>query len=539
MTRQNMLDREHSLRFDALGFWRGLYGRGLGFALRSNVKISGLGIRLVAPRPGDHHLAREISKGKFNFAGVTLSGLPHRLFDLTPPTPAWQACLHSLSWLTHFVASGQELHRIVARLLVKKWSENYNRGLESGVHCRALISLSLAAHFLVDSSQTYGTEFFGIVESHMRRVLSLRPSNANDRLLQNISLQYASLAFRTPLSMRDDANTSFAESINKVILPDGGHMSRDPLQLVETLLNVIPLRDAMLAHHLPLPKSLSAAIERMVPMLRMLSHGDQCLANFQGAGSVTAGSVRVILETDRVHGRPLLVAPHSGYCRLAQRAGVLIVDVGLPARCNSPLALEFSDGQHRIFSNCGMPLAATPAWQQAASSLAAHNTVEIDGFSSTAQNSPFAEVINSPRGSLAKCQNQIIDNTGEIKHERDLFLSQDGRDLRGEDRVSPTGRGFTLRFHLHPTIKASAIRNGAKIVLVLPNRAAWSFSARGGTVSLEDSVFLGDEVGPRKTQQIVIRCSPPAMSSVKWALRRVERATAPESELSDAPQLPF
>jgi uncharacterized heparinase superfamily protein len=539
MTRQNMLDREHPLRFDTFAFWRGFSSHGLKFAARSNIKISGLGARVIALRPGDQLLAQEISKGKFSFAGATSTGLPHRLFDLAPPTPAWQASLHSLNWLQHFVASGQDLHRIIARLLVEKWSENYMRGLECSVHFRALISLSLATPFLVDSSQTFGTTFFRIVENHIRRVMSLHPANAMDRLLQVISLQYASLAFRTPLSMRDDANASFGELVNKVILPDGGHVSRDPLQLFETLQHVVPMKNAMLANLQPVPQSLSAAIERMIPMLRMLSHGDHGLANFQGAGAVTAGSVHTILETDRVHGRPLLLAPHSGYGRLAHRSGLLIIDVGAPARCNSALAVEFSDGQHRIFSNCGMPPGASLAWQRAASSLAAHNTMEIDGISSSTRNSPFAEVINSPRGSLAKCQNQMAGKAGTITHARDLFLSQDGRDLRGEDSIVPADHGFTLRFHLHPTVRASAIRNGTRIVLVLPNRAAWSFSTRGGTVSLEESVFLGEEAGPRKTQQIVIRRSAQGMSPVKWALRRVERATTVETDPEEAPQLPF
>jgi uncharacterized heparinase superfamily protein len=207
--------------------------------------------------------------------------------------------------------------------------------------------------------------------------------------------------------------------------------------------------------------------------------------------------------------------------------------------CDSALALEFSDGQYRIFGNCGMPPAASPAWQRAASGVAAHNTLEIDGFSSIARSSPVAEVISSPRGSLAKCRNEMVGKAGVINHARDLFLSQDGWDLRGEDSLGPADHDFTIRFHLHPTVKASANRNGTKIVLVLPNRAAWSFSAQGGTVSLEESVFLGDETGPRRTQQIVIRRSAQNKSPVKWALRRAEKTAAVETGTEMAPQLPF
>jgi uncharacterized heparinase superfamily protein len=534
-----MLNRGHTLRFNPLGFLQELASHGLGLTSHHNAKISGLGVKLTSLKAGDPALAQEISKGKFSFAGATVVGLPPNLFDLAPPNPEWQASLHGLTWLNHFVASGQELHRIIARLLVEKWDGRPAGKFNSTVHSNALISLSFAAHFLVDTSNTFTAPFFAIVEKQIRRVAALRPANLTDRLLQIISLQYASLAFRTPLILRDDANARFCEVINQVILPDGGHVSRDPLQLLETLLNIVPIRDAMLAHHQAMPQPLSAAIERMVPMLRMLSHGDQGLGNFQGSGDQRAGAIKSILERDKIHGRPLLLAPHSGYCRLAHRTAALIVDVGVPATCNSSLALEFSDGQHRIFSNCGMPLAASAAWQTAAASLAAHNTLEVNGFSFNTQNAPQAEVINSPRGSLARCQNHMSGKAGRITHERNLFLSQDGRDLRGEDKLSSTTHGFTVRFHLHPAVKATSIRNGSKIVVVLPNRAAWNFSARGGIVSLEESVFLGDANGPRKTAQIVIRSTAENQSPVKWALRRMEKSSAAESEQEEAPQLPF
>ena len=74
---------------------------------------------------------------------------------------------------------------------------------------------------------------------------------------------------------------------------------------------------------------------------------------------------------------------------------------------------------------------------------------------------------------------------------------------------------------------------------MLANRTAWQFMARGGAVSLEDSVFLGDALGPRKTQQIVIRGSTESLSPVNWALRRVEKSATAANDLVEMPQLPF
>ncbi len=45
--------------------------------------------------------------------------------------------------------------------------------------------------------------------------------------------------------------------MNDVILPDGGHVSRNPQSLLEVLVNVIPIRDAMLAKREAVPQPLS------------------------------------------------------------------------------------------------------------------------------------------------------------------------------------------------------------------------------------------------------------------------------------------
>jgi uncharacterized heparinase superfamily protein len=88
-------------------------------------------------------------------------------------------------------------------------------------------------------------------------------------------------------------------------------------------------------------------------------------------------------------------------------------------------------------------------------------------------------------------------------------------------------------------VKASFNRKGTQIVIMLANRTAWQFMARGGALSLEESVFLGDASGPRKTQQIVIRGSTETTAPVNWALRRVEKSATAANDTAEMPQLPF
>ena len=519
------------------------YGFGLGSPQR--ISISGLGTRLLALKPGDPTQAQDMARGKFTFAGATVNGRPVDVFDAAPPSPLWATALHNLSWLQHFVTGGHELHRIVARSLILKWGGQRSGFRTSMVCFQALIALASAAHFLLGPAPSaFGNQFFELVEKLIHRILAMRPSTLGENFWQAVALQYASLAFRGSETLRDQANVRLCTVMDQVILPDGGHVSRNPQALLEVLLAVIPIRDAMMAKREAVPQALSATIERMFPMLRMLSHGDRGLGNFQGAGATEMAGIKTLVERDTIAGRPLFCAPHSGYCRLSHRSSLLIMDTGIPAECNSPLAIEFSDGPHRIFSNCGMPGSATDDWRRAAADIAAHNTVEIASFESGVKNSSAAEVITSPHGSLINSTNEISGRPGKVSHQRSVFLSQTGSDLRGEDRIAspstPSGQlDFTIRFHLHPGVKATLGRKETRIAIMLPNKTAWQFNARGGIMALEDSVFLGDALGPRKTQQIVIRGSTVTASPVNWALRRLEKSAATPDDRVEMPQLPF
>ena len=100
-----------------------------------------------------------------------------------------------------------------------------------------------------------------------------------------------------------------------------------------------------------------------------------------------------------------------------------------------------------------------------------------------------------------------------VIHRRVLMVAHDGTRLDGEDTLSPAPGGrikgndtdYALRFHLHPSVKASRLSDARGVMLVLPNRDVWTFEALDDKVDLEDSVFLAGNDGPRRTAQIVIR----------------------------------
>ncbi|MGH6821349.1 MAG: heparinase II/III domain-containing protein, partial [Methylocella sp.] len=353
-------------------------------------------------------------------------------------------------------------------------------------------------------------------------------------LRQSIALLSAGLAFRGGGSLRNEALARTAALISEVILPDGGAMDRSPKTLIDLLADLLPLRAAMEASRIAIPQGLNAAIERALPMLRMLCHGDQGLAVFHGVEQTRAEMVRAIFEQDEVRGQPLSQAPHSGYCRMEEGHSAVIVDCGAASICDSPLAFEFSDGPQRIAGSCGVPANASPDWLAAARSSAAHSTLQWDGTENGSR--AAAELVSSSEGSLVKARNEC----SEFTHARELFLASSGHDFRGEDRLEGLNApaDFVIRFHLSPSIKASANRKG-EAMLLLPSKDAWQFSVRGGAMALEESIYLAAPTGPRRCQQIVIRGNTEAGPKINWAFRKLERQPRRNDHTAASPPLPF
>jgi len=114
-----------------------------------------------------------------------------------------------------------------------------------------------------------------------------------------------------------------------------------------------------------------------------------------------------------------------------------------------------------------------------------------------------------------------------LRHRRRVYLSADGADLRGEDRLEPHGvaraADFTVRFHLHPDVRANLAQGGDSALLRLAKGGGWRLRAAGAWISLEPSVYLGRKDEIRRSQQIVLsgRTGPDG-ARVKWALHRIE-----------------
>ena len=111
-------------------------------------------------------------------------------------------------------------------------------------------------------------------------------------------------------------------------------------------------------------------------------------------------------------------------------------------------------------------------------------------------------------------------------HRRRVYLAADGSSLRGEDTIEGPGKNnkggdFTLRFHLHPTVRVSLTSDGA--LLRLPGGTGWNFRVIGGNLTLEESIYISQPNEIRRSEQMIIAGGiKPPVSTIRWGFSRIE-----------------
>ena len=539
---------------------------------------------LMAPkdlRTADPTRASEIYSGRFAFAGKVVICDGRSPFEMEPPSEEWAENLFGFGWLRHLRAAESGITRANARALVDEWISLQAAGdpiaWRTDVVARRIISWLTQAPLVLHEVDTKFYRRF--LRNLTRQVRYLRGTlgGARDglpRLQGIIALTYASLCMKGQMRNAKSATRRLVHELERQILPDGGHISRNPGVLIELLLDLLPLRQAYASNNIPPPPALLNAIDRMMPMLRFFRHGDGNFALFNGMGPTSADLLAAVLYYDDARGTPVANAPHSGYQRLQAATTVMLADTGVPppigvsqeahAGC---LSFELSSKQHRIVVNCGMPATNRASWRHVARGTAAHSTVTVNEAGScrflTARwlrrllgtpivagpsEVPVAREERSDGVVLRASHDGYADTFG-ILHQRTWRLSPDGRSLDGEDVFAPAsgeelpggGRDeFAVRFHLHPAVKASRLTDGHGAMLMLPNREAWTLEAYEDPVTLEESVFLAGSEGPRRAVQLVIHGRARQVPRVRWTFTQVDPA-APSARRDAArePELPL
>ncbi len=522
---------------------------------------------VIAPqelRTADPTRANEIYGGRFAFAGKIVVCDSRSPFEVEPPTEEWAETLLGFGWLRHLRAANTNVTRANARTLVDEWitlqGSWHSTAWQPEIVARRIMSwLSQATLILDDADLRF---YRRLLRSLTRQVRFLR-ATANDtrdgvpRLQARIALTYAALCMAKLFRHLRVATRRLVSELERQILPDGGHISRNPGVIIEILLDLLPLSQAFSARNVAPPPALINAVDRMMPMLRFFRHADGTFMLFNGMGPTSPDLLATVLAYDDARGTPVANAPHSGYQRLEAGPSTLLMDTGSPpplevsadghAGC---LAFEFSSRLQRIIVNCGMPAAGRESWRQVARATAAHSTVTFNDSSSCQfLDSPAIRrmfgvpIVHGPRhvmvsrdhegrGMVLRATHDGYAERFGIVHERFVALSGDGNRLDGEDVFLPAAGTalpqdaedyFAVRFHLHPGVRASRLTDGHGAVLLLPNRDVWNLDTHEDVVAVEESVYLAGQDGPRRTTQIVIYGQARGSQRVHWTLSHVRQ----------------
>jgi uncharacterized heparinase superfamily protein len=518
-----------------------------------------LRLRIGQRWPGDATRGAAIAGGEIEFAGELVRNPSPRWF---PPSagPQWLAAWHGFGWIADLTTAGGAA-RDAAGDLVQSWLRE-----------------NTAWHGVAWRSDVLATRVFAWIAQFDEIVRHDQDRALRRAMLTSIAAQLRHLARTASWEVFGAARLralkgliagraalgdsevrlakvlkAFEREVSGQILPDGGHLSRDPSLQLEVLQDLIDTRAVLRAAQIETSGGLQSAIERMAPMLRFFRHGDRRLALFNDSLEEDGVLVDLVLTRSETKGGAPAQATHTGFDRLQAGRSLVIIDTGRPpphgfdqSAHAGTLSFEMSHERERIIVNCGAYRGPKASWSGVARASAAHsvlvvadtNSVEIreDGTLGRGPSSIARERAEHEGQQWISATHDGYRQRFGLTYARQLFLAADGDDLRGEERLTGRpGAAFAVRFHLHPSVQGSLAQDGAAALLRLPSGMYWRLRAAGAQMSLGESVYLGSGEA-RKTQQVVLSGTVGAEgAAVRWALRREPKEVVGDQPAASQP----
>ncbi len=517
-----------------------------------------LRLRIGHRWPGDGKRGAAVAAGEIELAGELVRH-PSPRWSPASASPEWIAAWHGFGWIADLAAAGGAT-RDAARDLIQTWiSDNAGwNGLAWRSDVLATRIFAWIVHFdeLVKRDQDDPLRRAMLTSlvaqlRHLGRTASWELAGAR-RLRALKGFIGGTIVLGSPEPRLARVMRVLERELSVQILPDGGHVSRSPSLQLQVLQDLVDTRAALRAAQIEVPGAVKDAIERMAPMLRFFRHGDRRLALFNDSLEEDGVLIDLVLTRSETKGRAPSHAPDTGFDRLQAFKSLVLIDTGKPPPRGfddhahaGTMSFELSHERERIIVNCGAYRGSKPNWWRVARASAAHsvlvvadtNSVEIraDGSLGRSPTSVARERAEHEGQQWVSATHDGYRERFGLIYARQLFLSADGEDLRGEDRVTGLpGATFAVRFHLHPSVQASLADDAKAALLRLPSGTVWWLRAAGAEMSLGESVYLGSGEA-RKTQQVVLSGTVPAGGAiVRWAIRREARRAFAEEALEIA-----
>jgi len=507
-------------------------------------------VYLDDPRPRVLEDAEALMHGRFRLAGQVVEIREGSIFDRPAPSAEFAAALHGFEWLRHLEAAGSGVAREFAAKLTQHWLKR-NQHYSIPAWQPAITAdrfMNVFAHggfFISEVERGWRARLFHSLRDQARMLARALPESSDglQRLKCAAALALAGLCL-SDVKGASSGLKRLAAEIERQLLPDGGHVSRSPGELLEAYRVLLMVQQALAGAAVESPPVLAWGLERIPPMLRFFRLGDGALTVGNGGREEDPRLVSALLARDKVEERPPAHALDSGFFRLGMGRTIVLFDAGAPPsnefsnRAHAgALAFEMSAGAHRIIVNCGSAIARDPQWDAALRSTPAHSTLTLDDRSQgTVLSEGAISSLLGPRllGGATRVQSRRLESAHGLSveanhdayvgqfgllHQRRMTLARGGTSLTGADRLIPVqskawttthnGRGdygglpFAIRFHVHPDVRLSLAQGGGSVILKLANGEGWRFRCGGGKLSVEASIYFGSGVA-RRAEQLVI-----------------------------------
>lgn len=509
------------------------------------------------PIAGDKAAGEAILHGRFLHRGEQygIEALDFRSGDLPRDFLDY---LHSFEWLRDLAAAAtRERSSKLAEKVVHKWlaahAEEVNEpAWRADLWGRRILFWSAYAPYILSSRDlVYRSLVLNTLARgarHLDKAADKAPPGL-PRITAWAGVITAALVVQGGPARLSKGEAGLMRALAASLHDDGGLASRSPAQQSALVELLSQLRAAYIAGQHDVPEPIADALEGAVGALLAVTLGDEALSSWQGGNMGSKRRLHAAVEGSGVRARALRQARGWGFQRLEAKGTILVFDAAPPppsrafsGGCASTLALELSDGANRLVVNCGGVGAAVdalpPDLVRALRSTAAFSTLTLGDRNSTA-------ILDD--GSLGKGVGQVelardetagigvveASHDGYVRryglvHQRQLTLSADGKELRGQDNLIAEGRRrkgqavpFAVRFHLAPDVEVATTADGQGALLRVRGSTVWQFRCRGGKLSIEDGLWIDGEARPHETQQLVISGeSPPDGAAIAWMFRR-------------------
>jgi uncharacterized heparinase superfamily protein len=529
-------------------------------SLLSRLKGSRQPLRLAAvPRdhvPGDRARGEALFSGRFE-VGTEALALAELDFSALSGTGAIAEQLQGFAWLRDLAAAAsREKGARLAEGIVSRWLHAHGTRADEAwaPHLwgeRILFWTAYAPYILSSSDGGYRSALLNTLARGARHV----EANADKapqglkRITAWCGVVAAGLLVQGGVARVARGEAGLARALAGAQFDDGGLVSRSPFEQVLLVDRLGLLRACYFAAKQTIPDGTEAAAAAALAALHGVTLGDGALSSWQGCNPGEASRLTALIEGCGLRARPLRQARGWGYQRLSALGTIVVLDAAPPPAPKiaaqgsaSTLAFEMSDGGQRLVVNCGgpgpLPSDLSDELINGLRTTAAHSTLVLADTNST---NILAD------GSLGRgVEDVAIDRTEDndasrleashdgyvrafsMVHKRSLMLGNDGKELRGADQLQAKGRkkirgstGYAVRFHLAPGVEATTTADGMGAILRSRGAPPWNFRCRGGSLTIEESLWIDGRGRPQPTLQLAVTGEISALGGeIGWQFRR-------------------